>query len=54
MFTVCCCCPTRYPVEGYRPMQAPPTADLLQTKLLIDYTENLVLNMTQQQAVNHV
>uniref|UniRef100_UPI00398EA455 E3 ubiquitin-protein ligase RNF123 n=1 Tax=Pristiophorus japonicus TaxID=55135 RepID=UPI00398EA455 len=34
--------PIRYPVEGYRPMQNPPEADLLKAHKLLGYLKNVI------------
>ncbi|CAC5401067.1 unnamed protein product [Mytilus coruscus] len=34
--------PLRYPVEGYRPLQDPPTDDIAKAWYLLDYMENLL------------
>ncbi|XP_060766371.1 E3 ubiquitin-protein ligase RNF123 isoform X2 [Neoarius graeffei] len=35
--------PLRYPVEGYHPLQDPPTADLIKAKRLLGYMKNVML-----------
>ncbi|XP_053340032.1 E3 ubiquitin-protein ligase RNF123 isoform X1 [Clarias gariepinus] len=34
--------PLRYPVEGYHPLQDPPTADLIKAKRLLGYIKNVM------------
>ncbi|XP_053932258.1 E3 ubiquitin-protein ligase RNF123 isoform X1 [Cuculus canorus] len=34
--------PLRYPVEGYRPLQDPPVADLVKTRKLLGYLKNVI------------
>ncbi|XP_039932408.1 E3 ubiquitin-protein ligase RNF123 [Hirundo rustica] len=34
--------PLRYPVEGYRPLQDPPVADLLKARKLLGYLKNVI------------
>ncbi|XP_078517334.1 E3 ubiquitin-protein ligase RNF123 isoform X2 [Lissotriton helveticus] len=34
--------PFRYPVEGYRPLQDPPSADLRKARTLLEYVKNII------------
>ncbi len=47
MFPVVC----RYPIEGYRPLQDPPTLDLIRAQQLFTYMERLLPNMLVQDKV---
>lgn len=42
--------PLRYQVEGYRPLQDPPTIDLIQAQLLFCYLENLLPVMVKEES----
>ena len=45
--------PLRYPMEGYRPLQDPPTGDLVKSQQLFSYLEALLPEMVTQDKVRY-
>lgn len=41
----------RYPVDGYRPLQDPPTADLLKAHKLLGYIKNVMSTSIDVQVI---
>ncbi|XP_074646477.1 E3 ubiquitin-protein ligase RNF123-like isoform X2 [Tubulanus polymorphus] len=39
--------PLRYPIEGYRPLQQPPTADLVKAQVLFGFLESLLPSLVE-------